>query len=138
MMSQEHREQGNPPDNRVRRAYEARRKFRILYLGATLVSFACLALLYFLTGSKHGVLVVIGLGIFGGVYVLEVANWRCPSCNQHLRGKYGDYKFCPYCHARLGEPGRGAISTRRFLVLFLVLILVTLAAFWLLDFAAGQ
>lgn len=77
-MRQEHREHGKAPDNRVRRACEARRKFRVLYLGATIVS------------------------------------------------------------VRLGEPGRGAISTRQFLILFLVLILVTLAAFLLLDFAALQ
>jgi hypothetical protein len=136
--SQGHRDHGTPPDNRVRRAYETRRKFRNLYLGTTLVSVGCLALLYFLTGSKHGVLAVIGLGIFGGVYVLEMVNWRCPSCNHRLLGKYGDYRICPYCHVRLGEPGRGAISTRQFLTLFLVLILVTLAAFWLLDFAAAK
>ena len=137
-MSQEHREHEETPDNRVRRAYEARRKFRDLYLGATIVSFALLAFLYFLTGSKHDGLAFIGLGIFGVVCVLEVVNWRCPSCNQRLPGKYGDYKFCPHCQVRLGEPGRGAISTRQFLILFLVLILVTLAAFLLLDFAALQ
>jgi predicted lysophospholipase L1 biosynthesis ABC-type transport system permease subunit len=137
-MSQEHRERGPPSDDQVRRVYEARRKFRNLYLGTTIVSFACLALLYFLTGSKYSVLAVIGLGIFGGVCVLEVANWRCPSCNQRLRGKYGDYTSCPYCHVRLGELVREAISTRQFLVLFLVLILVTLATFWLLSFVASQ
>lgn len=124
------------PDNRVRRAYEVRRKSRILYLGATVVSFVSLALLYFLTGAKLGALVVMGLGILLGGYVLEVVNWRCPSCKQRLLGKYGDYKFCPHCKVRLGEPGRGAISTRQFLILFLILTLVTLAVFLLLDLAA--
>jgi hypothetical protein len=137
-MSPGHRDHRTPPDDRVRRVYETRRKLRNLYLGATIFSLICLALLYFLTGSKHGVLPVIGLGILGGMYALEVVNWRCPSCNRRLLGKYGDYKFCPYCHVRLGEPGRGAISTRQFLALFLVLILVTLAAFWLFDLAAGE
>ena len=137
-MSQEHRECEETPDSRVRRTYEARRKFRNLYLGVTIVSVVLLAFLYFLTGSKHDGLAFIGLGIFGVMCVLEVVNWRCPSCNQRLLGKYGDYKFCPHCQVRLGEPGRGAISTRQFLVLFLVLILVTLAAFLLLDFAALQ
>jgi hypothetical protein len=137
-MSQERRELGKTPDDRVRRAYEARRKFRILYLGATAISFVFLALFYFLADTKHGVLGIIGLGIFGGVYVLEVVNWRCPSCNQRLLGKHADYKFCPHCRVRLGEPGRGAISTRQFLILFLVLTLVTLAAFLLFDFAALQ
>ena len=132
-MSQEQRERGNTPDDRVRRAYEARRKFRLLYLGATVVSFVSLALLYFLTDARHGLLGVIGLGIFGGVAVLEVVNWRCPACNKRLLGKRDDYKFCPHCQVRLGEPGRGAISTRQFLILFLVLTLVTLAAFWLFD-----
>lgn len=133
-MSQEHREHGKTPDNQVGRAYEARRKFRNLYLGAAFVSVACLALFYFLTGSKHDVLGGIGLGILGGMYVLDRVNWRCPSCNQRLGGKYGNYTCCPHCHVRLGEPGR-VVSTRQFLILFLVLTLVTLAVFLLLDLA---
>jgi hypothetical protein len=102
------------------------------------MSIVCLALLYFLTGSKHDVLAVIGLGIFGGAYVLEVVNWRCPSCNRRLLGKRSNYTLCPHCQVRLGEPGRGAILTREFLILLVVLILVTLVAFLLLDFVALQ
>ena len=50
-----------------------------------------------------------------------------------MRGSYDDYKFCPHCQVCLGEPGRGAISTRQVLILFLVLTVMTLAVFWLFD-----
>ena len=138
LINQEHRAHTESTEDRVRREYKARRKLRGLYLQATFVSVASLALLYFLTGSRHGVLPLIGLGILGGGYVLETLNWRCPSCEQRLLGKFGNHTFCPHCHVRLGEPGRGTASTRQFLIVFLIMALATLAAFVLLQYAAPQ
>lgn len=115
---------GKTPDDQIRSTYEGRRRFRIFYLGGTIVSFLLLGLIYSVTGAKHGVLPCIGLGIFVCVSVLDRMNWRCPSCDKRL-GRYGGYGRCPHCGVYLGEPGRGTISTGQFLIVFLLLAIVT-------------
>jgi hypothetical protein len=137
-MTEEHRSHRESPEDRVRSEYEARRRLRERYLLAIFASVVSLALLYFLTGSKHGALPLIGLGILGGGYVLETVYWRCPSCDRRLLGKYGNYTFCPHCHVRLGDLRRGAISTRQFLIVFPILALVALAALMLLSYAVRR